>query len=150
MTTVNRFGKSFPAVVTLSMVLFGISAAHALETRLTSQGPTRIVFVDSAVSEVELLLLKRPNYRVVWVEKSDNPLQVLKEALENHKPVSAVDIVAHTVSGSVLLGGHWFDGDNLLKNIESLETIQNILGKSARINIYSFDSNRSIGTSAVR
>ncbi|WP_417660023.1 DUF4347 domain-containing protein [Pseudidiomarina sp.] len=99
--------------------------------------PREIVFVDSRVPQLEILLAAmRPGIDLVMLDGSRDGLAQIADYLGAHPGEQAVHIVSHGRAGGVELGNQWLDSDNLDAHADALARIGQSLAPDGDILFY--------------
>src|SRR5207249_2684385 len=77
--------------------------------RLVMASKTEVLFIDPAVSDIEIIVAElRPDVDAVLLESGRPAAQQMAEALVCRSGLAAVHVIAHGAAGQVHFGaGHW-------------------------------------------
>jgi len=107
------------------------------EYMIAETHPREIVFVDSSVPQLEILLAAmRPSVDLVMLDGSRDGLAQIADYLVAHPGEQAVHIVSHGRAGGVELGNQWLDSDNLDAHADALARIGQSLAPDGDILFY--------------
>lgn len=96
-----------------------------------------LVFVDSGVDNLDVLLSETPAGAEVVLLSNDQPgLQQINDVLKSHSNVRSVHIVSHGRSGQIQLGGQSVDEAALVANQDLLRSWSSSLHADADILLY--------------
>ncbi|MCA9157444.1 MAG: DUF4347 domain-containing protein, partial [Planctomycetales bacterium] len=140
-------GSSVAATVEISENSVNAQAAPSsiatLAVASAEQQPSEIVFVDSAVPELQQLLdgLDRSgrNIEVFVFDTNRDGIEQITEALNSRSDISSIHIVSHARDGAVRLGNTWLSEDNLAGYAGQLASWQNSLSSNADLLFYGCD-----------
>ena len=95
-----------------------------------------IIFVDSAVRDIEAYLPQRSSNQIVYELHRDHPLAEMAQVLQNHHQVKAIHIISHGQTGQLILGGQTYDGAKLRNYQSELKLIGRSLREGGDILLY--------------
>lgn len=128
--------------VALTTLLF-IDLAPAIASTSVDSGdidsPRGIVVIDSAVPDSGLVARELPGYTVVIMDKSNDPLKSIADAMEHFGSVNSLVVVSHGGDGGLSLGGEWIDQQALTSGSGAVARIRQSLSDDAEILLYGCD-----------
>ena len=111
-----------------------------MTTTLTSATLREIVFVDSRVQDVNVLLQGMPpGAEVVYLKAGEDGLQQMAAALGERGDVSAVHVLAHGSAGQLWLGNTFLDSHTLATQGDALAALGRGLTADGDLLIYACD-----------
>ncbi len=109
----------------------------------TEQLPSEIVFVDSAVPDLQQLLegidTSGRNVEVFILDAERDGVDQITEVLNSRSDVSSIHIVSHAREGAVRLGNTWLSQNNLAGYAGHLASWQSALTSNADLLFYGCD-----------
>jgi VCBS repeat-containing protein len=104
---------------------------------MTTATPTQILFIDPAVSDIDMLLAAvDPATEIVRLSADRDGLVQIAEALDGRSDVGAVHIVSHGAPGALMLGSGTVDEASLADHATELATIREALAEGADLLLY--------------
>lgn len=119
------------------------SMATLAEATSMEQQLSEIVFVDSAVPDLQQLLdgldTSGHNIEVFVLDANRDGVDQITEVLNSRSDVSSIHVVSHARDGAVRLGNTWLSEDNLAGYAGQLASWQNALSSNADLLFYGCD-----------
>ncbi|MBF0382322.1 MAG: DUF4347 domain-containing protein [Magnetococcales bacterium] len=114
--------------------------AHSGENLDSTQKPKQVLFVDSAIKDIETILAGiEQNVDVIRLDSSKDGVSQIAETLTFYGDLDAIHIISHGDDGQVNLGNSQLSNDNLLQYSTELTTWGEALNSSGDILFYGCD-----------
>ena len=114
----------------------------AASSRL-SENPKEVVFIDTAVEELDALLSglleQNRELEIVFLDPTRDGLVQIAEQLDGHTGVNAIHLLSHGSDGQIQLGASVVTSESLSQYTASLAKLGQSLSESADILIYGCD-----------
>ncbi|NND98454.1 MAG: DUF4347 domain-containing protein [Pirellulaceae bacterium] len=139
---------------------WAVASVGALASPATTSGPTssvvgtaltgneltsprtsvdRIVFIDSAVADSDLLGASIDDAEIVLIGESQDPIAQISQTLAHRRDVGSLHIVSHGEAGKIQLGGKVIDATTIAHQSQHIAKWSRALRPDADILVYGCD-----------